>query len=140
MPAIILPLIDAAGHWPERGALVGLDLGTQTIGVAVSDPDRRLATGVGTIHRKAFKSKFGYEIPDQPTTWDEIDNLSEYFHAQGVGHANLLGPFWGLSNFYARFASMKAPNTSSAFEGQRRYTVALLAWAALATASTVNRS
>ncbi len=56
MPALILPLIDAAGHWPERGALVGLDLGTQTIGVAVSDPDRRLATGVGTIHRKAFKA------------------------------------------------------------------------------------
>jgi putative holliday junction resolvase len=45
MPALILPLIDAVAHWPERGALVGLDLGTKTIGVAVSDPDRRLATG-----------------------------------------------------------------------------------------------
>jgi multiple sugar transport system substrate-binding protein len=61
-------------------------------------------------HRKNFKSKFGYDIPDQPTTWDEIDNLCEYFHSQGIGHANLLGPFWGLSNFYARFASQKAPN------------------------------
>ena len=56
MPALILPLIEAAGHWPERGALVGLDLGTKTIGVAVSDPDRRLATGVETIERKAFKA------------------------------------------------------------------------------------
>jgi len=56
MPALILPLIDAAPHWPERGALVGLDLGTKTIGVAVSDPDRRLATGVETIQRKAFKA------------------------------------------------------------------------------------
>ena len=37
-----------------RGALIGLDLGTKTIGVAVSDPDRRLATGVETIARKAF--------------------------------------------------------------------------------------
>jgi putative holliday junction resolvase len=55
MPAFILPLIDAAPHWPERGALVGLDLGTKTIGVAVSDPDRRLATGVETIQRKQFK-------------------------------------------------------------------------------------
>jgi putative Holliday junction resolvase len=55
MPALILPLIDAATHWPERGALVGLDLGTKTIGVAVSDPDRRLATGVETIQRKQFK-------------------------------------------------------------------------------------
>ena len=35
--------------------LIGLDLGTKTIGVAVSDPDRRLATGVETIQRKAFK-------------------------------------------------------------------------------------
>ena len=56
MPAPILPLIEAAAHWPERGALVGLDLGTKTIGVAVSDPDRRLATGVETIQRKAFKA------------------------------------------------------------------------------------
>jgi putative Holliday junction resolvase len=54
MPALILPLIDATAHWPERGALVGLDLGTRTIGVAVSDPDRRLATGVETIARKNF--------------------------------------------------------------------------------------
>ena len=56
MPALILPLPDAAAHWPERGALIGLDLGTKTIGVAVSDPDRRLATGVGTIRRKTFQT------------------------------------------------------------------------------------
>jgi putative Holliday junction resolvase len=56
MAALILPLIDAAVRWPQRGALVGLDLGTKTIGVAVSDPDRKLATGVETLHRKAFKS------------------------------------------------------------------------------------
>ncbi|MCK1359783.1 Holliday junction resolvase RuvX [Bradyrhizobium sp. 199] len=55
MPALILPLVDAATYWPARGALVGLDLGTKTIGVAVSDPDRRLATGVETVRRKAFK-------------------------------------------------------------------------------------
>ncbi len=59
MPAPILPLIDAAAHWPERGALVGLDLGTKTIGIAVSDPDRRLATGVETIKRTAFKADAG---------------------------------------------------------------------------------
>src|SRR5437763_11600317 len=56
MSAPILPLIEAVTHWPERGALVGLDLGTKTIGVAVSDPDRRLATGVETLQRKAFKA------------------------------------------------------------------------------------
>ena len=52
MPA--LPLIDVAKDLPPRGALVGLDLGTKTIGVAVCDPDRRLAAGVTTIARSAF--------------------------------------------------------------------------------------
>ena len=51
---VILPLVDAAVHIPARGGLVGLDLGTKTIGVAVSDPDRRLATGVETVARKNF--------------------------------------------------------------------------------------
>jgi putative Holliday junction resolvase len=54
MPAPILPLIEAAAQWPAVGALIGLDLGTKTIGVAVSDPARRLATGVETILRKTF--------------------------------------------------------------------------------------
>src|SRR5262247_3499301 len=54
MPALILPLAEAAAHLPVRGALIGLDLGTKTIGVAASDPDRRLAAGVETIARKAF--------------------------------------------------------------------------------------
>jgi putative Holliday junction resolvase len=48
------PLLEFAPHLPARGALIGLDLGTKTIGVAVSDPDRRLATGVETVARKAF--------------------------------------------------------------------------------------
>ncbi|MPZ56741.1 MAG: Holliday junction resolvase RuvX [Rhizobiales bacterium] len=53
-PAPILALVDAVRHWPRRGALIGLDLGTKTIGVATSDPDRRLATGIETIARKVF--------------------------------------------------------------------------------------
>jgi putative Holliday junction resolvase len=56
MPAPILPLIDAAALWPERGALIGLDLGTKTIGVAASNLDRRLAAGVETVQRKAFRA------------------------------------------------------------------------------------
>lgn len=52
--AVVLPLIDAAPYFGPRGALIGLDLGTKTIGVATSDPDRRLATGVETIARTAF--------------------------------------------------------------------------------------
>ena len=54
MAALILPLVEAAERWPARGALIGLDLGTKTIGVAVSDPDRRLATGVETVRRTTF--------------------------------------------------------------------------------------
>jgi putative Holliday junction resolvase len=54
MPADVLPLADIAAHLPPRGALIGLDLGTKTIGVATSDPDRRLATGVETVARKTF--------------------------------------------------------------------------------------
>ena len=52
--AVILPLVEAALHLPPRGGLIGLDLGTKTIGVAASDPDRKLATGVETIARKNF--------------------------------------------------------------------------------------
>jgi putative Holliday junction resolvase len=54
MSAPVLPLTEAASHWPARGALIGLDLGTKTIGVSVSDPDRKLATGVETVKRTAF--------------------------------------------------------------------------------------
>ncbi len=54
MPAPVAPLIDVAALMPPRGALIGLDLGTKTIGVAASDPDRKLATGVETIARKTF--------------------------------------------------------------------------------------
>jgi putative Holliday junction resolvase len=56
MPALILPLSEIVPHLPARGALIGLDLGTKTIGVAASDPDRRLATAVETVARKAFQA------------------------------------------------------------------------------------
>ena len=52
--ALILPLVEAAAHLPCRGALIGLDLGSKTIGVATSDPDRRIATAVETVSRKKF--------------------------------------------------------------------------------------
>jgi putative Holliday junction resolvase len=52
--APICTLVDAAALLPPRGALLGLDIGTKTIGVATSDADRRLATGVETIARKTF--------------------------------------------------------------------------------------
>ena len=50
----VMELADAAPLLPPRGALIGLDLGTKTIGVAVSDPDRRIAAPVETVARKRF--------------------------------------------------------------------------------------
>jgi len=51
----VFTLMEAASLLPARGALIGLDLGTKTIGVAASDPDRRVAAPVETIQRKRFK-------------------------------------------------------------------------------------
>ena len=48
------PLNDIADQLGRRGALIGLDLGTKTIGVATSDPERKLAAGVETVARKNF--------------------------------------------------------------------------------------
>src|SRR3979409_1847524 len=59
MPVLALlearPLLAARrARLARGGALSGLDRGTKTIGVATSDPDRRLATTVETIARTAF--------------------------------------------------------------------------------------
>ena len=54
MPAAIVPVSELPAHLPARGALLGLDLGTKTIGVAASDPDRRVAAGVETVARARF--------------------------------------------------------------------------------------
>ena len=43
-----------AAALPPRRALMGLDLGTRTIGVAVSDTFRRVATPLETIRRTRF--------------------------------------------------------------------------------------
>jgi putative Holliday junction resolvase len=56
MPASITSVEEIAARLPPRGGLIGLDLGTRTIGVAACDPDRRLATGVETIARTNFKA------------------------------------------------------------------------------------
>jgi putative holliday junction resolvase len=50
----VLALAEAAALLPARGVLIGLDLGSKTIGVAASDPDRRVAAPVETISRQRF--------------------------------------------------------------------------------------
>lgn len=51
---IIEDITDFAGALPEMGAVAGLDLGEKTIGVAVSDSFRSVATPLETIRRKKF--------------------------------------------------------------------------------------
>lgn len=41
---------------PPEGALLGLDVGTKTIGVALSDPGRRIASPIGVIGRTKFSA------------------------------------------------------------------------------------
>jgi putative Holliday junction resolvase len=45
---------DVAAFAGTRGALMGLDLGTKTIGIAVSDALRMTATGLETLKRRRF--------------------------------------------------------------------------------------
>ena len=55
MPSNIATLDDLAAALPAKARLMGLDLGTKTIGVAISDVERRLATPVETIAREKFQ-------------------------------------------------------------------------------------
>lgn len=52
MPLLDMP--DFIAALPARGSLIGLDLGTKTIGVAASDGTRFVATPVETIRRTKF--------------------------------------------------------------------------------------
>ena len=47
-------MAEFAKNLPEIGALLGLDLGTKTIGIAVSDLTRSVATPLETIKRQNF--------------------------------------------------------------------------------------
>ncbi len=52
--AILAEPADFAAALPPRRAVMGLDLGTRTIGVAVSDTSRRIASPLETIRRTKF--------------------------------------------------------------------------------------
>ena len=54
MSAPIISLEELAPALPAAGALMGLDLGTKTIGLAVSDLGRRIASPLAVIARKKF--------------------------------------------------------------------------------------
>ena len=54
MGEIIEDMADFAGALPDMSAIAGLDLGTVTLGVAVSDVFLTVATPLQTIKRKKF--------------------------------------------------------------------------------------
>ncbi len=52
--SFVLPLEDFAAALPVSGRLMALDLGTKTIGIAISDTTRLVASGLETLHRTKF--------------------------------------------------------------------------------------
>jgi len=49
-----LALEDLAAQLPAKARLIGVDLGTRTIGLALSDVERRIGTPLLTIERRKF--------------------------------------------------------------------------------------
>ena len=58
MASTLITLPDLAPLLSQRGRLLGLDLGTKTIGLALTDVERRLASPLETIRRV----KFGQDV------------------------------------------------------------------------------
>ncbi len=62
-----------------------------------------------------FLSEVGRELV-VPNTWQEMDDISKFFTGKDFGNGTMYGngclmsPFWGLSTFYLRLASMDFPN------------------------------
>ncbi len=54
MSPVVQPLEEIARLLPIRSRVMGLDLGTKTIGLALSDVERRLASPLDTIKRTKF--------------------------------------------------------------------------------------
>jgi putative holliday junction resolvase len=50
----ILSVEDLRQNLPPKGRLMGIDLGTKTIGLAISDVERRIASPLKTIRRMKF--------------------------------------------------------------------------------------
>jgi putative Holliday junction resolvase len=55
MSAAPLALEDLAAMLPAKARLIGVDLGTKTIGLALSDVERRIATPLVTLSRAQFR-------------------------------------------------------------------------------------
>jgi putative pre-16S rRNA nuclease len=54
MPSRLVTLENLSALLPPKARLLGIDLGTKTIGLALSDVERRIGTPLVTIERKKF--------------------------------------------------------------------------------------
>ena len=54
MAGRLVDLVDLARELPATAAIAGIDLGTKTIGVAISDLGRRMASPLKLIERRKF--------------------------------------------------------------------------------------
>jgi len=59
MAAEVLDLVELLPRIGARQRLIGIDLGTKTIGLALSDVERRIATPLETIRRTKFTKDAG---------------------------------------------------------------------------------
>lgn len=58
-----------------------------------------------------FKAKYGWDL-QWPETWEQLDQLSEFFHRpdQGLlGCTDIRNSIWGLTNWIQRYASFANP-------------------------------
>ncbi len=55
-PSNVLPLEEFAAAIADGGRLIGIDVGTKTLGLALSDVNRWIASGLVTLRRSRFKA------------------------------------------------------------------------------------
>jgi putative holliday junction resolvase len=103
-PAAPLALEALAALLPAKARLIGVDLGTKTIGLALSDVERRIATPLVTLARTAFTK-------DAATLSAEIQKFDAFALIVGlpISMDGLEGPRAQATRAFARnFARLDA--------------------------------
>ena len=62
--------------------------------------------------RAEFKARYGWEL-QWPETWEQLDQISEFFHRPEkglLGCTDLRNQYWGFTNWYQRYTSFANPN------------------------------
>ena len=64
-------VLESPEEIPGTGVVIGIDPGARSVGVAVSDPERRVASPIGRIRRRTFR-ELADNLRDRrpPLSWD----------------------------------------------------------------------